>query len=129
MKDLGKAKTIIGWEIIKDIEAGTLKSDQKRYIRDLLEAKGITSYHLNVLHIKAGLFISMDQAGNENSDDLAAYKRLIRKLMNLAFGTWPDILFVVGLLSQYNFDPRVGHFRVAKQVLPHLKGMINLGIV
>ena len=129
MKDLGKAKTIIGWEIIKDIEAGTLKSDQKRYIRDLLEAKEITSYHSTIPHIKAGSFISMDQAGNENSDDLAEYKRLIRKLINLACDTRPDILFVVGLLSRYNFDPRVGHFCVVKQMLPHLKEMINLGIV
>lgn len=29
IKDLGKAKTIIGWEITRDLQAGTLKIDQK----------------------------------------------------------------------------------------------------
>lgn len=32
IKDLGKAKMIIGCEIIRDLKAGTLKIDQKEYI-------------------------------------------------------------------------------------------------
>lgn len=31
MKDLGKAKTIIGWDIIWDLLAKTLKINQKAY--------------------------------------------------------------------------------------------------
>ena len=39
MKDLGEAKKIIRWEITQDLKASTLKIDQKRYIKDLLESK------------------------------------------------------------------------------------------
>lgn len=35
MKDLEEVKTIIGWEITQDIQAKTLKNDQKAYIQDL----------------------------------------------------------------------------------------------
>lgn len=129
IKDLGEARMIIGWEITRDLEAGTLKIDQKGYIRDLLEAEGMTSCHPTVLPIKAESFISMDQASDDSPADLAAYQRLVGKLMYLACGTRPDIFFVTGLLSRHNSDPRIGHLRIAKQVLCYLKGTINLGIV
>lgn len=71
----------------------------------------------------------MDQVGNDNSANLAAYQRLVRKLMYLACSTWPDISFVVGLLNQYNSDLKIGHFCIAKQVLRYLKETINLEII
>lgn len=89
----------------------------------------MTSYYATILPNKTGSFISMDQAGDYNSADLTASQRLIEKLMYLACSIWPDIFFVVGLLSQYNSDPRVGYFCIAKQVLCYLKETINLEIV
>ena len=64
MKDLGEAKKIIGWDITRDLKADTLKIDQKRYIQDLLESKGMTSYHSTVLPVKAGSTLFLDQAGD-----------------------------------------------------------------
>lgn len=55
IKDLCKAKTIIKWEIIRDVKEKTLKIDQKRYIQDFLEAEKMISYHIIVLFIKAVL--------------------------------------------------------------------------
>lgn len=49
IKNLGKAKTIIGSEITQDFLADTLKIDQKEYIQGLLESKGIILYHLTIL--------------------------------------------------------------------------------
>lgn len=73
MKDLGEAKTIIGWETTQDLSAGTLKIDQKAYIQDLLESEGMTSCHPIVLLIKAGSALFLDQAGDHQQTDLIAY--------------------------------------------------------
>lgn len=73
IKDLGKAKMIIGCEIIRDLEARTLKIDQKEYIWDLLEAEEMTLCYPTILPIKAGLFIFMNQAGNDSLANLVAY--------------------------------------------------------
>lgn len=54
IKDLGEAKTIIGWEITRDLQAETLKIDQKKYIQDLLESEGMSSCHPIVFLIKVG---------------------------------------------------------------------------
>lgn len=89
----------------------------------------MTSCHAILFFIKAELFISMNQVGDDSFANLAAYQQLIRKLIYLIFKTRSNISFVVSLLSQYNSDPRVGHFRVAKQLLCYLKGTIYLRIV
>lgn len=60
IKDLGKIKKIIRWEIIRDMEVEMLKIDQKEYIWDLLEVEIITLCHAIILPIKARLFISID---------------------------------------------------------------------
>lgn len=60
MKNLGKAKTIIKQEIIRDMKVKTLKIDQKRYIQDLLEAEKITLCHTTILLIKFRFFICID---------------------------------------------------------------------
>ena len=126
MKDLGKAKKIIGWEITR--EKGILKIDQKGYIRDLLESEGMTLCHATVVPVKAGSTLILDQAEDHQQVDLTEYQRLVGKLIYLSCGTRPDIAFVVGQLSRHNSDPRAEHHRIAKKVLRYLKGTITIGI-
>ena len=71
LKDLGEAKKIIGWEIIR--EKDILKIDQKRYIRDLLESKGMISCHATVIPVKAGFSLVLDQVEDQQQIDLTAY--------------------------------------------------------
>ena len=128
MKDRGEVKTIIGWEITRDFAACTLRIDQKGYIRDFLESKGMTLCHLNVFPVKTGSTLLLDQASNHQQADLTVYQRLIGKLIYLGCGTRPDIAFEVGQLSPHNADPWIGHLCIAKQVLHYLKRTITLGI-
>lgn len=105
MKDLREAKTIIGWEITCDLQARTLKIDQKGYIQDLLDSEGMSLCHLTVLPMKASSTLALDQAGDHLQANLVAYRHLIGNLMYLACGTRPNIAFVVGQLSHHNSDP------------------------
>lgn len=73
MKDLGKAKTIIGWEITQDIQAGTLKINQKGYIQDLIESEEISLYYLIILPIKTDSTLTLNQVGNLFSTEVIVY--------------------------------------------------------
>lgn len=73
-------------------------------------------------------FIEILEDDNYKEIDIMVYQRLIRKLMYLLYSTRPDIAFIVGQLSKWNIDPRVGYLKVAKQVLRSTKGTIHLGI-
>lgn len=73
IKDLGKTKTIIGWEITQNLTESTLKIDQKRHIQDLLEIEAMIFCHPTVLPLKAGSILLLDQADNHQQADLIAY--------------------------------------------------------
>lgn len=62
IKDLGKVKTIIKWEITQDFQAGIFKVDKKSYIHNLLEAKRKCLYHQTVFLIKIGYVFFLNQA-------------------------------------------------------------------
>lgn len=74
----------------------------------------MTLYHVIIYSIKARLFISIHQADNDNHANLEVYQRLEGKLIYLTCGIRSDICFMIGLLSQYNFDPKAKHFCIAK---------------
>lgn len=78
--------------------------------------------------MKAGSFIEMLEDDDYKETDIKAYQRLIGKLIYLSCGIRPDIAFVVGQLSKWNADSRVGHLKATKQVLRYLKETMHLGI-
>lgn len=129
IKDLGEVKTIIGWQVTRDMKAGTLKIDQSAFIRDSIEEEGLSGCNSTNIPMKAGSFIDMQEEDDYEETDLKAYQRLVGKLMYLSCGTRPDIAFVVGQLSKRNADPRVGHLKVAKRVVRYLKGTMHLGLM
>lgn len=128
MMDLGTARTIIGWQIRRDLKAGTLLVGQWNYVRDLLESEGMANCNPCNLPMKAGSFLDTDRDGDSDEADLKAYQSLVGKLMHLACGTRPDISFIVGQLGRHNSDPRVGHMRIAKQVVRYLEGTASLSL-
>lgn len=126
MKDPGKVKTTIGWQITRDPASSTMKIDQSAFIRDLVMDEDLSDYNANVVPIKAGSAIDMSDVDAYEQENLHTYQRLIGKLMYLACGTRPDIAFAVGQLSKHNSDPQRGHLRAAKRVVRYLKGTINV---
>lgn len=60
IKDLGKVKTIIGWEIMQNLKAQTMKINQKGYICNVLEAEGMSLCHLTMLLIKSNSAFFLD---------------------------------------------------------------------
>lgn len=81
IKNLGKVKTIIGWQIIRDAATHTIKIDQLAFIRDLVIEEGLTEYNTNVILIKTRSAIEMLDPDNYDEIDLYKYQCLIRKLM------------------------------------------------
>lgn len=60
-KDLREVKTIIGWQIDRDIASGTMKISQSAFIRDLVIEEGLTECNANVIPMKAGSAIEMTE--------------------------------------------------------------------
>lgn len=129
MKDLGKVRTIIEWQVTRNHAAGTLKINQTFFIRNLIKSKNMTDYNSVNIPIKVGYFIEMSKPGDYEEVDIKSYQRLIGKLMYLLCSTRLDIAFAVNQLSKYNSDPRADHIKAAKKVVRYLKKMMYLRLV
>lgn len=127
VKDLGEVKTIIGWQVTRDLEAKKLKIDKSAFIQDLVDEEGLSNGNSTNIPMKAGSFINMQEDDDYKEVDLKTYQQLGGKRMYLLCGTRPDIAFAVGQLSKRNLDPRIGHLKAAKQVVRYLKGTMHLG--
>lgn len=55
------------------------------------------------------------------------YQKLIGSLMYLV-NTWPDICFVINILTRFQVEPRHNHWIAAKQVLRYLRGTVDYGL-
>lgn len=115
VKDFRETKTIIGWQVTRNVERDTMKIVQSAYIRDLLEEEDLGDCKSVNIPMKAGSDLA--EPDDYEEADLKSYQRLIGKLMYLSCATRPDIAFVVSQLSTHNADPRAGYMRAAKSVV------------
>lgn len=64
VKNLGKIKTIIGWQVIRNIKASILKIDQFAFIQGLFKEKNLSNCNSINIPMKADSVIKMN-----NTDD------------------------------------------------------------
>lgn len=73
MKDLGMFKTIIRWQITRDIIVQTMKINQLAFIRDLVIEKKLTECNTNIIPIKPRSAIEMFYPKNYKKTDICIY--------------------------------------------------------
>lgn len=71
---MSKVKTIIGWQVIRDMKARILKIDQSAFIQDLIEEEGLSSCNSTNIPMKAGNFINMQEEDDYEETNLKAYQ-------------------------------------------------------
>ena len=121
VKDLGEPKFILGLEITRDREKGTISLGQQNYIETILKRFGFE----NMAPVSAPMEPNKGLTKREGpvDKDLAAiYATAIGSLMYAAIGTRPDIAFAVQNLSQFTSNPGPEHWQAVKRVFRYLSG-------
>lgn len=95
---------------------------------NLLEKKNLTNCKIVNILIKTKSFIKMLKNNNYKKIDIKIYYCFIRKLIYLLYSIRPNIAFVIKQLRKWNADFKIGHLKIAKQVLKYLKRTMHLGI-
>ena len=127
MKDLGEARYVLGINIQRDRQRGTLTIDQHHYIHDLVKEEGLDDKEGTAVPTNGYTDLEPLEKG-EPLADVSYYQRLIGKLNWLARGTRFDIAFTVQRLSQFAHKPGLKHLAAARIVLQYLFSTKYLGI-
>ncbi|KMQ88628.1 retrovirus-related pol polyprotein from transposon tnt 1-94 [Lasius niger] len=123
IKDLGRAKYCLGFEIRQD--GNKIKLSQTGYTREILNRFGMTDCKPTYTPLAVNSKLSK---GEKSLDAEVPYRELTGALMYLAMGTRPDIAHAVSVLCQFNDCFDKSHWSAAKRVLRYLKGTENFGI-
>lgn len=74
MKDLDEVKTIIGWQVIRDMATRTIKIDQTVFIRDLIIEEELIDWNVNIIPMKASSAIKMSKSDDYDKTDIYIYQ-------------------------------------------------------
>ena len=123
MKNLGRLHYFLGMKIVQD--GSEVWMGQPAYVERVLEKKDAKSVTAPV-DSSMKLVKSVD---GEEKVDQGMYQSVVGSLLYLSTGTRPEIMFAVSNVAKYCSDPTKHHWIAVKQILRHLKGTSDLGLV
>uniref|UniRef100_A0A1J3IYK5 Retrovirus-related Pol polyprotein from transposon TNT 1-94 n=1 Tax=Noccaea caerulescens TaxID=107243 RepID=A0A1J3IYK5_NOCCA len=126
MKDMGKASRILGMDIIRDRERGTLQLSQESYIEKVLKTFGMTEAKPTTTPL-ATHFRLKSLTKDERKEEAVhmedtPYASAVGSLMYAMIGSRPDIAYAVGVISRFMSNPGRDHWTAVKWVLRYLRG-------
>uniref|UniRef100_A0AAV1U342 Polyprotein n=1 Tax=Peronospora matthiolae TaxID=2874970 RepID=A0AAV1U342_9STRA len=128
IKDLGDLKYCLGIEIHRKREDGTIKMNQKAYIKRLSEKFGVEN--CKDVHTPADSNSKLIKMGQEEAFvPKYPYRELVGVLMYIATCTRPDIAHAVGEVAKFFERYDKSHWTAAKRILKYLKTTQDLSIV
>ena len=132
MKDLKKAKKIMGMEITRDRGSSKLWLSKKNYVLKMLETFNIAETRLVTTplagHFKLS-FKQYSQSPEEEEMSRVPYASVMGSLMYVMVCIRPDLAYAVSTVSQFMSNPRKQHWEAVKWVLRYLRGTARLGLV
>lgn len=133
MKDMGEASSILGINIERDRNRGTISIDQSLYIKSILERFGMSDCNpvSSPLDLNQKLSMESSPKCQDEIDRMSRvpYQEAIGSIMYAAQLTRPDICFAVSMLSRFNHNPSMAHWNAVKRVLRYMKGTVDAKLV
>jgi hypothetical protein len=132
MVDFGEAEDILGLEINRDRENGTLTLTQTAYITDIVHKFNLQDSKPTPLPMECRSRLSAADCPSTPEAmadmELCPYREAVGSLMYLMTSTRPDIAAPVGFLSRYLCNPGRLHWEAAKRVLKYVYSTRTFGI-
>lgn len=119
-QDSGIADKILGIRITWDKKH--LKIDQQIYVEQILEEFKMTNCKAQAIPLSPSVDLNDLNSPKLNNVEHRMFRRIIGRLMYLAIGTRPDIMFTTNRLSQHLAEPKQIHLQASKHVLRYLRG-------
>lgn len=130
MTDMGEVNLILGMEVTRSYEEGTLVDSQKGYVKSILERFGMEKCN-PVTTPGYGPELSTDQPADKllGAAESKMYQSITGSLLYLAQCTRYDLCYAVNQLTKACSKPAQAHMTGAKHALRYLRGTPDLPIV
>lgn len=128
--DLGELHWLLGVEVRRDRENGTLGLSQGSYIDQILARYNLEEVKPVSIPMDPSVKLSSAQAPRTAAEHTVMrdkpYLEAVGSLMYAMLATRPDIAFAVNVLSRFGQNPGIAHWEALVRVFKYLKGTRNL---
>lgn len=129
MKDMGEADYILGVKILRDRSKKLLGLSQQTYIKKVLERFQMSDCKPidNPVVKGENLYQEMCPKTQDEIEKMARvpYASAVGSLMYAMMCTQPDICYAVGLVSRFQSNPGLAHWKAVKRILRYLRGTMD----
>nr|GEX13440.1 retrovirus-related Pol polyprotein from transposon TNT 1-94 [Tanacetum cinerariifolium] len=133
MKELEKAKKILGMEIVRDRSRKIMRVSQSGYVSKILNNFRIDNGKSVKMPLGGHFKLSLKDCPVKDCDvermSKVPYANAVGSLMYLMVCTRPDIAYAVSVVSRYLANPGKNHWEAVKWILKYLRGTANMGLV
>ncbi|KAH9703748.1 Integrase catalytic domain-containing protein [Citrus sinensis] len=133
IKDLGPAKKILGMEIIRNRNKGTMILSQMKYLEKVLGASEMSSSKSVVTPLASHFKMSCSQCPSTDEErsemTKVPYANVVGCMMYAMVLTRPDLAHALSVVSMFMATPGKDHWKAVKWVLGYLKGTQEYGLV
>nr|GEU74772.1 zinc finger, CCHC-type [Tanacetum cinerariifolium] len=132
-KELGKAKKILGMEIVRDWSRKILRVSQSGYVFKVLNNFRIDDGKTVKMPLGGHFKLSLKDCPVRDCDvermSKVMYTNAVGSLMYLMVCTRPDITYEVSVVSRFLANPGKNYWKAVKWILKYLRGTANVGLV
>jgi len=123
MKDLGTLSYFLGLEVLSSSDG--LFLSQAKYASDFVSRAGLTDCKIEHTPLEPNIRFTPQDGTLLN--DATLYQQLVGSLIYLTV-TWPDISYVVHMVSQFMNSPRTTHYAVVLRIIRYIKSTLFYGL-
>jgi hypothetical protein len=133
MTDFDEAKFILGMDIVRNREAGTISLSQEQCTKEMLENYGMLDGASSKIPMVPTRYRDGEVASDQNKTALSppeheTFRAILGSVNFLCMRTRPDILFSVSVIVKQQTAPTQLHMKQLKRLLRYINGTRPMGI-
>ena len=132
IKDVGENEYFLGMRVQQNIDEGTIRLTQRPYWEHVLNRFELTEIHPRNTPLPVGFSVDQSMSPKTDSErqEMAdkPYRPVLGSVMWGQLATRPDLSFAVSLLSRFQADPGIEHWKGLMHVIGYIKNTMDYGL-
>lgn len=133
LKDIGENHYFLGMKIDQDLATGTILFSQHPYWESVLEDFNLTHITPHSTPLPVGITLNNSQSptmqAEHNEMATIPYWPLLGRVMWGQLATCPDLCYPISMLSHFQMNPGMAHWKALLHVLGYIKDTMDYGLI
>lgn len=132
IKDVGENEYFLGMRVQQNIDQGMIRLTQRSYWEHVLNRFGLTEITPRHTPLPVGIVLDDNMSPKTDSEKKEMgdkpYRPVLGSVMWGQLATCPDLSFAVSLLSRFQANPGIDHWKSLLHVIGYIKNTMDYGL-